>query len=227
MNCNEFYNVSGVVLEGEAHPEAYAHLNACPRCRLLVEELGAVERAARALRDAEIEPAGALWARLCAAAEAEGLISQPAGWRWLGLGESWLLPRPALAGALVALMVIAAGLVSFPEGDLPSATVEPLSPIEVAQSELVADASYATRYRIHLQAVEKNVLAQDEGVDPTLRAMLERPLQAVDRAIEQTTSQLNTYPDDQLAREELHRLYQQKATVLQAMSDSTWAIEGR
>ena len=49
MNCHEFEFLAGGLLEGERHPEAAAHLAACPRCRLLMDELGAIERAARRL----------------------------------------------------------------------------------------------------------------------------------------------------------------------------------
>ncbi|OFV85900.1 MAG: hypothetical protein A2620_01255 [Acidobacteria bacterium RIFCSPHIGHO2_01_FULL_67_28] len=64
-------------------------------------------------------------------------------------------------------------------------------------------------------------------VDPELREMTARPLDAVDRAIEQTQQRLAAYPDDTLARDELLRLYRQKATVLQAMSDPVWLDAGR
>jgi hypothetical protein len=52
-------------------------------------------------------------------------------------------------------------------------------------------------------------------------------MQDVDRAIEQTQLQLESFPEDRLAREELRRLYQQKAVVLQAMADASWYEDTR
>jgi hypothetical protein len=225
MHCREFEIISGALLEGEAHPEAYAHLASCRRCRLLVDELGAVERAARSLP--VHEPGVGLWARIEAAAAAEGLLPPSVGWGWFGVGVSWLPARPAFAGALALMLLVAAGLVSYPTMELPVAAMVPADPIDVAQSELVQEASYESRYRIHLDRVERRLLAESSPQEAELRELVARPMAVVDRAIQQTALQLNEHPEDTLAREELHRLYQQKATVLQAMAESSWYRDGR
>jgi len=41
VTCEQARSLIGALLEGENHPEAYAHLASCPRCRLLVDEPGA------------------------------------------------------------------------------------------------------------------------------------------------------------------------------------------
>jgi hypothetical protein len=225
MNCREFENLSGALLEGEAHTEAYVHLASCRHCRLVLDELGAIERAAHSLP--VHEPDARLWDRIEAAAAAEGLLPQPADWRWFGLPETWLPARPAFAGALALMLLLAAGLVSYPIMDLPVAAVAPADPIAVAQSELVQEPSYDSRYRVHLNRVEERVLGESSPQEAELRQLVARPMAVVDQAIQQTASQLDEYPDDTLAREELHRLYQQKATVLQAMAESSWYRDGR
>jgi len=225
MHCREFEIVSGALLEGEAHPEAYAHLASCRRCRLLLDELGAIERAARSLPGHE--PAPGLWGRIEAAAAAEGLLPQSVGWRWFGVGVGWLPARPAFAGALALLLLLAAGLVSYPTMDLPVAAMAPADPIAVAQGELVQEASYESRYRVHLDRVEERLLADSSPQEAELRALVARPMGVVDDAIQQTALQLDEHPEDTLAREELHRLYQQKAAVLQAMAESSWYRDGR
>lgn len=219
MNCREFENAAAAVLEGESHAEAFAHLAACPRCRLLVDELVAVEGAARALP--LYEPSLRLWARLEAAAEQEGLFVQPAWEKWFGPVWGLDAARPAFAGALALILVVAAGLVGISTVEVPAEPLSAASLVEVARAELVQEPSYASRYQVHLQEVARRVEAS-EPTDPGLRELAAGPLGDVDRAIEETQVRLNNYPEDELTREELHRLYRQKVTVLQAMSGPTW-----
>ncbi|MFQ5777640.1 MAG: hypothetical protein ACE5IP_06495 [Terriglobia bacterium] len=222
MNCHEFENIAGAVLEGESHPEAQAHLASCPHCRLLVDELGALEAAAHALP--ALNPADRLWERIQAAAVEEGLLTQPSWWRWTAPGwkESFLPARPAFAGALLVLVLLGAGLASYPELGEPVAEAIPDNPIEVAQGELIQEAGYAARYAAHLNNVEHRVLEEATPETAELRKLVAGPLDTVERAIEQTEQRLTSYPDDALARRELHRLYGEKVAVLQAMSDPIW-----
>jgi len=232
MNCHEFEFLAGGLLEGERHPEAAAHLAACPRCRLLMDELGAIERAARRLP--AYEPSAGLWTRLEAAALEEGLWQRPQGleatWRWLGLAtptaEGFLPARPAFAGVLALVLVVGATLLNFPAVET-SVASRPADLYQVAQAELVLDADYATRYQLHLNRLESGMLNDSADSEPALRAMVARPLDTVDRAIEETQAQLSAYPDDSLARDELLRLYRQKAEVLQAMSNPVWYEDAR
>jgi len=179
-----------------------------------------VERAAHVLP--AYEPSPRLWARLEAVAVAEGLWGRSVGERWLGLRWELFPLRPALASVLTLTLFLGVGLVGYPTLELPLGKSLPATPFEVAQSELVQEASYATRYHAHLQQVEEQVLAEAAPEDTQLRALMTGPLKTVDRAIEQTELRLADYPDDMLARAELHRLYRQKATVLQAMSNPVW-----
>ncbi len=222
MDCKEFHQLSESVLEGEAHPHALEHLAACPRCRALVDDLVALTRAAHSLP--LYEPSPRLWAQIQAAAEEEGLFS-PAGarrWRdWFGPAALFLPARPAFAAALALVLVFGAALggwtvLESPEPPLLSSRIE-----EVAWAELVADPSYGQRYQVHLQQVEKRVLeAEPAGAD--MVDLTAGPLDDLDHAITQTQTRVEQYPDDSLAREELNRLYQQKATVLQAINVPAW-----
>lgn len=220
MTCSEFDIVAGSLLEGESHPEALSHLTACPRCRVLVEELAAVERTARMLPF--VEPSDRLWARLEKTAIQEGLWSRPAWWQWSGPLWNLVPARPAFAGVLGLTLGLAVGLMSYFTADVSTAQSAPVSPYEVAQGEMVQEAGYSARYDVHLQNVQRSVLVEGAPEDSQLRELTAGPLSDVDRAIEQTQARLADDPDDALARDELHRLYRQKATVLQAMSDPAW-----
>ncbi|MFQ5694557.1 MAG: hypothetical protein ACE5HB_01055 [Terriglobia bacterium] len=219
MNCNEFDNIAGEVLEGENHPEALAHLGACARCRRLVDDLNALERAARQLP--VYQPSHRLWARLQAAATEEGLFRQPSGWYWLGPVWTWLPARTALASAAGLLLALGIGLVAVNTPEIPLSEIEPQTPFEIAQGERVLDADYTSRYATHLDQVQTDVLGEPTNAE--LRGMVERPLNVVARAIAQTQARLDEYPDDYQAREELNRLYRQKADVLQTVvADAAW-----
>lgn len=232
MNCHEFEALAGELLEGERHSDAAAHLSACPRCRLLMDELGAIERAAHLLP--ALEPSPRLWTRLEAAALEEGLWERPQtlalALRWLGLAtpaaESFLPARPAYAGMLALLLAVGAVFLTIPAQESPLAS-RPADLYRVAQAELVLDAHYATRYQLHLNRLESRLLSASEEREPELREMVARPLDTVDRAIEETQAQLTAYPDDSLARDELLRLYRQKAEVLQAMANPVWYDDAR
>jgi hypothetical protein len=232
MNCPEFLPLAGDVLEGERHAEAEAHLAACPRCRQLVGELGAIERQAFLLPP--LQPSPELWTRLEAAALAEGLWYKPQGlgavWRWLGFdpaaAEAFLPMRPAFAVLTVSVLLAGAMLLNIPAADSPLAS-RAVNRYEVAQAELVLDTDYATRYQLHLSGIESRLLSASSEREPEMRELVARPLETVDRAIEETQAQLSAYPDDTLARDELIRLYRQKAVVLQAMADPAWYEDAR
>lgn len=222
LTCEQFRDLAGLVLEGEDHPDAHSHLQGCPRCQRLREELLWIQRTARTLP--RQEPDSHLWERLEVAAQKEGLWTSPAWGRFTGLWGAWLpLPaRPALAGAFlvaVAALLVAGG---YPVARIAEENERVASPYEVARAELVREAEYGTRYQVHLNQVQSEVLEDARFVEPELRELVVPPLDTLDRAIGQTQVWLTDYPDDPLARAELLRLYRQKATALQAMSDMAW-----
>jgi hypothetical protein len=221
MECTEFYRLSEGVLEGEASPEVYEHLAACPRCRALINDLVAVTRAAHSLP--VYEPSPRLWAQIQGAAEDEGLLA-PAGagrWReWFGPAALFLPARPAFAAALALVLVFSGFLGGWTVLESPEPPLALSGRIEeVAWAELVTEPGYGQRYQVHLQQVEKRAL---EAEPAEMAELVVGPLHTLDRAITQTQTRVEQYPEDTLAREELNRLYQQKATVLQAINVPAW-----
>ena len=106
IDCKEFLNHVEPWMDGERHPDARAHARDCARCRGLVEDFGAIQIAARDLSTIEEEPAPHVWTLLRAQLEQEGLIrNRRTGW-FQGLFGA--IPRPALAGAYLAILIAAA-----------------------------------------------------------------------------------------------------------------------
>ena len=215
MSCEDFREFAGEVLEGERHPEAFEHLYGCANCRTLLHELDAVARAAHALPT--YEPGPDLWFRLRASVRKENLWQEESWW------ERWLfVPQPVLASGFAAIMLLVSlGLVYSPirfplpeYGELPDS--------RVASGERVSEADYNVRYEIHLIQFEQAVLDEDAPVTDELVDLVERPLSDVDRAIENTRAALEGSPGNLQMRNELNRLYRQKASVLQVMTDLTW-----
>jgi len=222
MDCKEFHQLNESVLEGEADPRAYEHLAACPRCQALVDDLVALTRAAHSLP--VYEPSPRLWAQIQAAAIEEGLWSQPGAWRWrdwFGPAALFLPARPAFAAALALVLVFGAALGSWNMLESPEPLVLTGRIEEVAWAELVTEPGYGQRYQVHLQQVEKRVL-EAEPADADMVGLATGPLNALDTAINNTQTRVEQHPEDSLAREELNRLYQQKATVLQAFNVPAW-----
>ncbi|MGH9779440.1 MAG: hypothetical protein ACRD5I_13615 [Candidatus Acidiferrales bacterium] len=222
MECKEFHQLNESVLEGEADPRAYEHLAACPRCQALVDDLVAVTRAAHSLP--VYEPSPRLWAQIQAAAIEEGLWSPAGAWRWrdwFGPAALFLPARPAFAAALALVLVFGAALGSWNMLESPEPLVLTGRIEEVAGAELVTEPGYGQRYQVHLQQVEKRVL-EAEPADAEMVGLATGPLNDLDTAINNTQTRVEQYPEDSLAREELNRLYQQKATVLQAINVPAW-----
>ncbi len=90
----------------------------------------------------------------------------------------------------------------------------------------MGEPGYAVRYQIPVIQMERNVLDESTPVDDNQFDLVEQPLNVVSRAIEQSQSYLADYPDDSLARDQLHYLYRQKAAVLYAVTNPVWQEYG-
>lgn len=221
MNCQEFKQFASAVLDGEAGPEVFAHLAGCHRCRVLVDELAAIIHASHSLPTHD--PSPQLWVRLRAVAQAEGLWERTPWWERLLL----VPPRLAFAGGMAALLLLlGVGLVGYPQPRAELADLAPATALEVARGELVGEPGYAVRYQIHLIQMERDVLDESTPMDDNQFDLVEQPLNVVSRAIEQSQSYLADYPDDSLARDQLHYLYRQKAAVLYAVTNPVWQEYG-
>ncbi|MFQ5816544.1 MAG: hypothetical protein ACE5H2_01135 [Terriglobia bacterium] len=222
MDCEHLRHLLGGVLEGAAEPEALWHLKACGRCRLLVEELSAVSRTATRLPI--YEPRPGLWWRIRGVAEAEGLLA-PSGvsllGRRLGLFQPFPL-TPAFSAAMIVLLVAAAVLVGYPGLDVGPAHKEPLNDVEIARSELALAPDSGKRYARYLEHIEESLWEEMAPADTQLTRVAKTNLETLDGFISECQQRLTNYPEDEFARDELNRLYQEKTTLLQAMLDPDW-----
>jgi hypothetical protein len=215
MQCQELNQVLERWSPGELTGDAAQHVQTCANCRALVTDLEAIQQAAAVLgqEDLGLAPPERVWVNLRAALEAEGLIREPimvdTPARTGVLRGFWtLIPRPALAGAYVAVL-LAVGLLFALRNDIFRG--KPGDGNDVAQ---------ATGVEKQLNAVESNAVqaALPKG-DPALAATLRRNLDVVDKFIAVCEKSVREEPQNQLAREYLYGAYQQKAELLSAMID--------
>ncbi len=206
MQCHEFEQVLEQQEARQLPADAATHLNDCRQCRALVADLEAIQAAARDLAAAEPEPPERVWISLRAQLEAEGLIraeekpARRAGWLAI-------LPRPALAGVYLSLLLAAAVLLGT-RANLPQPGVSPV----VAQRATAALDS-------QLNTVEKRTVSALHQHDPAVTASLRRNLDIVDNFIALCEKSVREEPQNALAREYLYGAYQQKADLLAVMME--------
>jgi hypothetical protein len=203
IGCNEFLNQLDRWMSGERHPDARAHVQGCDNCRGLVGDFEAIESAAPGLAVADPEPPARIWFALREQLEQEGLIRQDIG---RAGAASWVpgllthIPRPALAGAYLCLLVtLAFGL----SGPLATRTAQPLS----------------FPFSTQLDSAEQTTFSSFAGSKSRVSATLHHNLAIVDNYIALCEKSVREEPNNSAAREYLYQAYQQKADLLALMTE--------
>jgi hypothetical protein len=204
IGCREFLNHVEPWMDGERHPDARAHVHDCPHCRGLVEDFGAIQNAAHELSTLEEEPPAHLWSLLRAQLEKEGLIrNRPSGWL---RGFFGAIPRPALAGAYLALLIAAAAALSGP-------VHRQINDYRWIQGTETSQLS------AHLASVEQSTIAAFPDSNPVVTASLHQNLAIVDNYIALCEKSVREEPENEMARDYLYEAYQQKADLLAQMAE--------
>ncbi len=181
------------------------HLAACEPCRTMVEDLGRVKEAARALP--RLIPPESAWRRIEVSLRAQEPKSFPRGLR---------LSSPALAMAASALILIGtAGL--FMWWSSFTSSTEDADPSELANyvvNELeLAETHYVNAITGLEQIVQKE--KQEPTLDPQLMAILNDNLELIELAIGESRAAAQEDPESIVARESLLGALRNKLTLLQ------------
>ncbi len=206
MQCVEFLNYSEQWMEGGRAPAATAHVNECARCRGLIAEMESIARLAGELAAETPEPSERVWTALRSQLESEGLIRQQ------GFGDLFanlfaVLPRPALAGAYVAVLLAALMLGSLSMTPLQEAMdLQRLPSPDVMLQPQFAQAEQREMVKLH-------------GHDPAVTASYRDNLEIVDKFIALCEKTVREEPRNHMAREYLYAAYQQKADLLATMTE--------
>ena len=213
MDCKEFLNHLEPWLEGDQHLEARGHVRDCSHCRGLVEDFGALETAARELSAADPEPPARVWTSLRSRLEQEGLIREARRTTWLR-GLFAPIPRPALAGAYLALLVAAAFAASGPIH-------------RHADDNSWMEGNQTSALSAQLDTAEKNTVASIDDPNPAVTASLHENLAIVDNYITLCEKSVREDPQNEIARDYLYTAYQQKADLLAQITDRSDGDYGR
>lgn len=205
MQCQEFLENAERWMEGERDAAASAHLDGCPRCRGLIADLDAVRDGAR-LFEAEVEPPPRLWTAIRSQLETEGMIRPSRTWAERLADFLPLQPRPALAAAYVAVLVVAAVLVS----------TQGIGQLE-QRLALTAPEQEAAALPAGSSLVAQQVVGSLDKRNPDVVRSYRESLRTVEGVILECEMMIRKDPNDRLAREYLNGAYQQKADLIAAL----------
>jgi hypothetical protein len=211
MHCERFEEMLAEQTDGPLPLEATVHLDACPRCRLLQEDLQAIAAVAHEWGGDLPAPPPRVWTAIETRLQAEGLIALP---RLPAAAPAWfsgwwnLVSRLELAGAYLR---------NAPA----TATFErPATTQSVSRPAL--DGLGPTLDGNMRRAVASLSPEYGDSVAVSLR----RNLQIVDNLIAVCEKKVRENPRDPLAREYLYGAYQQKADLLAVALDRS-ALEAQ
>jgi hypothetical protein len=209
FGCSDFLNHLEAWMEGDRHPDAEAHVRGCSHCRAVLEDMGAIQSAARIWSVADSEPPTRVWTSLRAQLEREGLI----GAHRRGLAE-WLgelfrpMPRPVLAGAYLAALIAVGFALNGPI------------------HRQVNDHNWRVHTRtstmplgVHLDSIEQRTVSSLTERNPIVTASLHQNLAIVDNYIALCEESVRDEPQNEFARDYLYDAYHQKADLLAQMTE--------
>lgn len=210
--CDVFLDQLSSWVEGLRPAEALSHASTCLDCRRLAEDFETITAMARSKAADTAEPPAYLWNSIRAQLESEGIIQQPRpaatpapghGWRgWLGL-----VPRPALAGAFVAILAVVGFFATGP-------VMQRINDYRWMQGTQTSTASLTSQ----LDTVEHATVASFHS-DPLVETALHKNLAIVDKYVALCEKSVRENPQSEMARDFLYDAYQQKADLLAQMNE--------
>jgi hypothetical protein len=219
MQCHQFESI----LENQDSnplPElAIAHIAGCQSCSTLLADFDAIRGAASGLDSEGIAPSPNIWISLRNQLEAEGIIRHlPASGGDVRAAWWSVFQRPALAGAVLVLTLVAASLLTYHQtgsSELAARVQE-----QSAQESPVPGAD--TVFREEVLNVGNDSISGLRRQDSAVTDSIHRNLRIVDNFIAMCEKSVREQPDNPMAREYLYGAYQQKAELLAtAMQDGT------
>ena len=220
MQCEQFEQILEQ-READALPKpALEHLETCEACRALSEDLYAIHDLAAELGNEEIAPPERVWISLRNQIEAEGLIRDsehaPLQVAFVSKPGWWAaFQRPAIAGAFLGLVIVAATTVGYVSNFAPN-TVDSQLVVEPAVSSVPAADSI---FKEEVLTVGNDSIPGLPPGDSAVTSSIRRNLRLVDNLIAMCEKSVREQPDNEMAREYLYGAYQQKAELLAAATN--------
>jgi anti-sigma factor RsiW len=191
------------------------HLDQCPTCRALAEDLRELRRAAREL--APIEPPARLWTKLeQAVRESSTDGGQPALTAFPGPARPTWRSQTIWVTAAAAVLVLAAGL-SIRMGYFAPRESIPVEETEAPTAQSVeAELRQAEEhYQKAISGLEQIAKTEKGELDPRTADTLQANLAVVDQAISESRAALRTQPNSEPAQQSLLASFKAKIGLLQ------------
>jgi hypothetical protein len=216
MQCNELEQILEQHADGPLPEPAVAHISACAVCRGLTADLDAIHNAVIELGAEGITPPEHVWISLRNQLEAEGIIREPRS-APQGVKHGWwfAFQRPALAGAFLSLVLVAAGLIGY-MGNSTQMGVHPQFDIK---QEVSAVHSAESVFREEVLTVSDEHTPGFQQKDAAVTDSIRRNLNIVDNFIAMCEKSVREQPENEMAREYLYGAYEQKAELLATATD--------
>jgi anti-sigma factor RsiW len=215
VNCQDLPVADFV--DGDLGPAAQRavehHLEGCPSCRALVADLRTVRAAAFTLE--RLEPSPVLLERIQARVGTGGSGSGRVV-PWPNTREAWSV---WLAAAAVLLITTAIGIVPLlrqgdgaPQVSSGAPVADDAALIDSVEADLQAAEAHYQKAIVGLEQIARS----DSGeLDPQVAAVLQKNLQVVDLAIDESRAALKSEPSSAPAQEGLFEAMRTKVALLQ------------
>lgn len=234
MNCEKCQELLSDFLDGSLghreHAAVSAHLAACLDCDAAREDFNAIIGAAREARTRLYAPTDerALWLRVRGAVETEARAASAAAVRasregfWPRLfHKRWELSLPQLAAGVAALVVAVSFVTTMGVQYVASRRVA--AGAEKTALHGVADAVYPRTYleprEASLQYWQERVEARKASWNPRMRASFDRSVGVLDQAVNESLSELQQNPHDEVAEEMLNSALEDKIELLREFGE--------
>jgi anti-sigma factor RsiW len=185
------------------------HLEGCPACRGLVADLRTLRAAAFTLdrREPPADMLRRIQSRLTAEPPARRLLA------WPNTRSAW---GTWLAAAAALLITTAIGLAPLLRSG-PAAEPDPVAPdalalVDSVQADLLAAEQHYDRA---IQGLEQIARSDTAELEPQVAAVLQKNLQVVDQAIDESRAALKSQPASATAQEGLFEAMRTKVALLQ------------
>ena len=220
MQCNELEQILERQADGALSELATAHINGCANCRSLTADLKAIHAVALELGAEEIAPPEHVWITLRNQLEAEGLIHEPLpALQSVKHGWWFAFQRPALAGAFLSLVLVAAGTISIMDNSTPTAGHLTVAPLIESNRNGSAALSAENVFKEEMMTVGYQNAAGIQAYDSEVTDSIRRNLNVVDNFIAMCEKDVREQPENEMAREYLYGAYEQKAELLATAMD--------
>jgi hypothetical protein len=223
--CERYLNAIQELVDGTLGPirraELELHLESCDGCRALAADLREITRAARSLD--LLEPPEQVWKSISGRLRADRAAAGPSR----GLGRHRSVALLAIAATLVlavgASLFMLRGPAILPPATTPQAgaaasgNAPPDDPVQSVEKELAAT---ETQFLRLIEASEAS-----NSVDPKTTAAMQKNLQVMNEAINETRKALVADPQNAPAKSSLYEVLKQKIQFLQetiALMNEMW-----